>query len=64
MGASNIDLSFQTSTTRRSFACISAGAPLYARAVASAITGEKAIIKSSLCLIRDCCATSVIADCQ
>lgn len=59
MGASKIFRSFHTSITRRSFPCISAGAPLYASAVASAIMGEKAIMKSSFRRIRDCCATSV-----
>ena len=45
--------------TLLSFACISAEAPLYAIEVASAMAGENAMMKSSLCLIRDCCATSV-----
>lgn len=53
--------SFQTSMTLLSLPWISVGAPLYAIDVASATTGEKAMIKSSLWRILDCCATSKIA---
>lgn len=54
IGASKIALSFHTSTTRLSFDWISAAAPLYAMDIASATTGAKAMMKSSLCRILDC----------
>lgn len=60
MGISKICLCLQTSTTLRSFCCTSFVAPLYAHAVASAMTGEKATRKSSLRRALDCWATSTI----
>jgi hypothetical protein len=55
---SKICLCLHTSTTLRSFCCTSLVAPLYAVAVASAMTGENAIRKSSFLRAFDCCATS------
>lgn len=59
IGSSNICRCLQTSTTRLNFCWTSFVAPLYAVAVASAMTGENAIRKSSLRRALDCCATSV-----
>ena len=51
--------SLHTSTTLLNFPWTSAEAPLYATDAASAIKGEKAFRKSSLCRALDCCTTSV-----
>lgn len=51
--------SLHTSTTLLNFPWISAEAPLYPTDAASAMKGEKAVRKSSLCRALDCCTTSV-----
>ena len=57
--SSNICRCLHTSTTRRSFVCISGPADLNAMAEASAIMGENAMRKSSFFRTFDCCATSL-----
>lgn len=61
-GISKICLCLQTSTTLLNFCCTSFVAPLYANAVASAMTGLKANRKSSLRRAFDCCATSMMPE--